>query len=310
MYILHDADLPTLRERARLFDQHMEPLLKRCDAALQAGRIPATLPEIPQYLQVCRWLYRRLEYAFALDALLEHLTPGQRFLDAGSGATPLSHAMAALGMEAEACDGEKRLIAELQALRPETIYGSFVRYSAQDLTAMAYPSDSFDGIACISVLEHIPAPFDQQAMHELIRVLRPGGILVMTVDFSPQPAATEGGRVGRVLRRTVDLARQGDLLGILKGVQRKFEAQRVVSEGKATLARSANQPFEPEHLHGDLLAELADWQAPSRLAYPSDLFAVTTADAQNFWRHEPDVFPLQGRRLVLPAAVIIKKPSA
>lgn len=66
----------------------MEPLLLRRETVSQAGDVPASLPEIEQYLQVCRWPFRKLEYSFALDALLAHLQPGNCYLDAGSGVRP------------------------------------------------------------------------------------------------------------------------------------------------------------------------------------------------------------------------------
>ena len=48
-----------------------------------------------------------------------------------------------------------------------------------DATAMPFPDASFDRVIAAEVLEHIPA--DQQAMHEIARVLRPGGLAAITV---------------------------------------------------------------------------------------------------------------------------------
>ncbi len=309
MYVLYTDSTRALDERSQLFAQHMEPLLQRCDAAMRAGMIPADIAEIPQYLKVCRWPFRRLEYSFALDALTAHLRPGQRFLDAGSGATPFAHALAELGVEAEACDGDSRLISQLQRLQPETIYGSKVRYSAQDLTAMSFSDDSFDAIACISVLEHIPAPHDKRAVGELMRILKPGGLLVFTVDFQPQAPGGGNGHATHLVRRSVELVRKGDLGGLIQGVQRKLEARRAVSGGAAQLPRSANQCFELAHLEQDLGADLRAHELPSRLGFTSDLQSLTTSDARSFWELQPGLFDDQGRRFVLPAASIVQKPA-
>ncbi|HEY3732977.1 MAG TPA: class I SAM-dependent methyltransferase [Streptosporangiaceae bacterium] len=48
-----------------------------------------------------------------------------------------------------------------------------------DATAMPFPDDSFDRVIAAEVLEHIPD--DQQAMSEIARVLRPGGVAAVTV---------------------------------------------------------------------------------------------------------------------------------
>ena len=112
MYVLWAENQADLATKTALFDKHMEPMIVRLEAAFKAGVIPAYIPEIPQYIQVCRWAFRRLEYAFVLDALLGHLKPGDRFLDAGCGATPLAQAVAALGIDAEACDGDRSVILE------------------------------------------------------------------------------------------------------------------------------------------------------------------------------------------------------
>ncbi len=50
-----------------------------------------------------------------------------------------------------------------------------------DITSIPEPDGSFDAIMCIEVLEHIPYPVD--ALHELVRLLRPGGYLVVTAPF-------------------------------------------------------------------------------------------------------------------------------
>jgi SAM-dependent methyltransferase len=59
-----------------------------------------------------------------------------------------------------------------------------------DARALPFADGAFDAIACISVIEHIPADGDVRAMEEMWRVLRPGGVLHLTTN---------------VARRTVEL---------------------------------------------------------------------------------------------------------
>jgi SAM-dependent methyltransferase len=55
-----------------------------------------------------------------------------------------------------------------------------------DGTALNYADASFDVAYSVSVIEHIPASGDAQAMSELSRVLRPGGLLILTFPFRKQ----------------------------------------------------------------------------------------------------------------------------
>jgi len=58
-----------------------------------------------------------------------------------------------------------------------------VHSEVQDARALTYPDESFDAAYSVSVLEHIPDDGDSAAMRELIRVVRPGGVVVVTVPY-------------------------------------------------------------------------------------------------------------------------------
>ncbi len=309
MYVLYTEDQHALAKHSMLFEQHMEPVLRALDAAYAQGQIPPEISAIPQYLKVCRWPFRRLEYSFVLDALVSYLQPGMRYLDAGSGATPLAHAIAQLGVAAEACDGDTGLVARLQALPTAQIYGSRVGYSAQDLTRTQFADNSFDAISCVSVLEHIPAPYDQRALRELLRILKPGGLLVLTVDYTPQAEAT-GAQAGYYTQRVVDLVRKGAFGEVVRGVSRKLAARQAVSSGAARVPRSANQCFQIDHLEHDILPALGCDELRSGMPFTTDLRGPTPAIARHFWELEDGLFDDQGRRSVLPAAYIGRKPVA
>ncbi len=51
----------------------------------------------------------------------------------------------------------------------------------QDITQLTHGDDSFDAIICVHVLEHVPD--DNNAMREMLRVLRPGGWALILVPI-------------------------------------------------------------------------------------------------------------------------------
>ncbi len=70
-----------------------------------------------------------------------------------------------------------------------------------DVMAMRIPDASYDAVLCLAVLEHVPRPWD--AMREMRRVLKPGGLLMLYVPFlSPYHAMP--GYYGDFFRYTED----------------------------------------------------------------------------------------------------------
>lgn len=89
---------------------------------------------------------------------------GGRLLDAGAG--PLTYAFLMsprvreyVSLDIEQTDPRLSLVA--------------------DVCHLPFPAGSFDSVFCSQVLEHVAHPWD--AMHEFARVLRPQGILLLTV---------------------------------------------------------------------------------------------------------------------------------
>jgi SAM-dependent methyltransferase len=58
-----------------------------------------------------------------------------------------------------------------------------VTLSTAPLEKLDYPDGHFDLIFCLSVLEHLREPAQESAVRNLARCLRPGGRLVLTLDY-------------------------------------------------------------------------------------------------------------------------------
>lgn len=70
------------------------------------------------------------------------------------------------------------------------------RVETQDARALTYPSGTFDRVFSISTVEHIPEDGDGAAMREIARVLKPGGIVCLTVPWCDRGYVEEFTRPG------------------------------------------------------------------------------------------------------------------
>ena len=59
-----------------------------------------------------------------------------------------------------------------------------------DATATRFEAGTFDAVTCLSVIEHgVPIP---EFLAEAARLLRPGGVLVISTDYDADPPDTTG----------------------------------------------------------------------------------------------------------------------
>jgi SAM-dependent methyltransferase len=118
----------------------------------------------------------------ALDVILATTTRRAPVLDAG--AERYSQLLPWLALY-----GYRRLEGiNLAFTQPERRGPILYRYG--DITRTDYPPATFDAIACLSVIEHgvDPAAF----VREMTRILKPGGVLVVSTDYWPEPVETRG----------------------------------------------------------------------------------------------------------------------
>ena len=99
---------------------------------------------------------------------------GRRALDAGCGAAYGSRMLADAGAsEVVGIDKDERVIAAMAPTMP-----AGVRLDVGDVTALPYEAGEFDLVVCFEMIEHVAEP--ERVLDELRRVLRPGGLLVIS----------------------------------------------------------------------------------------------------------------------------------
>ena len=118
-------------------------------------------------------LYRRIE------AVLEMVGPGPgNALDAGMGPGRLCAELEARGWTASGLDISERMV-ELAARR---LPAARERMHQGSITQLPFKDESFDAVAATGVLEYLGDP--AAGIAELVRVLAPGGILVVSIPNS------------------------------------------------------------------------------------------------------------------------------
>jgi SAM-dependent methyltransferase len=117
----------------------------------------------------------------ALGAVLASGADGRaRVLDAGS--ARYSTLLPSLYLY-----GLSELVGLNLEFRREVRHGP-VRYRYGDITATGLPDGSFDAVACLSVIEHgVPV---SAFLRESARLLRTGGVLVVSTDYDQDPVDT------------------------------------------------------------------------------------------------------------------------
>jgi SAM-dependent methyltransferase/uncharacterized protein YbaR (Trm112 family) len=120
--------------------------------------------------------------ARAMRALLETVAfvPGRRLLDVGSNTCWASNIFAARGLEVVALDISSN---DLQGLRAADHFldrgDVFFERMRSVMFAPALASESMDYVFCCEVLHHNDSAHLERTLHELYRVLRPGGRLLV-----------------------------------------------------------------------------------------------------------------------------------
>ncbi len=151
---------------------------------------------------------KHLEYPWAVG--YGDFKPGMRVLDAGSGRGILQYYLARKGCRMSACDIDgfrsrkflklHRFFHRLRlAPAPDLtsrlrknarFFGVDVDYHIEPMQNLSWPDETFDRVYSISVLEHIQPPEEQrQAVQQMARVLKRGGLMLLTLDYVERPTA-------------------------------------------------------------------------------------------------------------------------
>jgi len=128
--------------------------------------------------------WRTLEFRI----VLKELRPNQSdtILDIGSPKLLSLYLADKVGARVLATDIESYFIRDYEVFRSfRHIPEERLQILRADGRELQFSENSFDKVFSISVLEHIPEHGDIECVKEIARVLKPGGLCVLTVPFAP-----------------------------------------------------------------------------------------------------------------------------
>ena len=125
------------------------------------------------------WYRERL-----LVAMLRDRVKGGRILDAGCGDGSLTLRLWRAGYSVDAVDLSDDFVSSLKDRMVPLDAADAVRVRKGDVTSLDFPDEIFDAVVSGEVLEHVDD--DCSAVREYHRVLKVGGICVVSVPFNPR----------------------------------------------------------------------------------------------------------------------------
>jgi predicted TPR repeat methyltransferase len=176
------------------------------------SRLPGDSVEIEKYYDEWAGDYDRtlVEWRYeaprrAAEILAAHLDRDGVILDAGCGTGLTGKALA--DADFAVFDGIDLSSRSIDAAARHGVYRRLKQVNMQELP-LPFDDDSYDGLECIGVLTYLPD--SQEIFGEFCRIVRPGGVVVMTQrndlyqerDFDRVLEAVEGMGLWRILEIT------------------------------------------------------------------------------------------------------------
>lgn len=153
----------------------------------------------------CQWKWKQWEYATVLSYIDTPHPKNHKVLDMGCGYTPLIRYLGSIGMQAYGFDKDANPNQSNVKISKTLMHGDKVKYYNKNILKIKWKDNYFDTVICVSTLEHL---FDNvnlkqkvitkamtktqkervyinnisKAIHELLRITKPGGQMLLTID--------------------------------------------------------------------------------------------------------------------------------
>ncbi|MBZ5502111.1 MAG: class I SAM-dependent methyltransferase [Acidobacteriia bacterium] len=155
---------------------------EKFQSADAAGFAPVLHPDAPPWFNqlIDELQFRAIRRALAVA----EIPPGARVLDVGCGTGRWVRRYRENGFRAAGIDGQYGMLERARAQRTEA------PLLAGDACHLPFADAAFDAVTDITVVQHIAASLQRQALGEMLRVLRPGGRLILMELIRGKDGAT------------------------------------------------------------------------------------------------------------------------
>jgi SAM-dependent methyltransferase len=126
-------------------------------------------------------LERTLKFVDDMD-----LSPKSAVLDAGCGPGHFAISMAGRGFDVRAVDTSEAMLAELSKNVKSSVTKVDIDTQIASIEELPFEDASFDLVCSLGVIEYLE--LDDKVLREFLRVLRPGGIMILSVTNFWSPA--------------------------------------------------------------------------------------------------------------------------
>jgi ubiquinone/menaquinone biosynthesis C-methylase UbiE len=135
------------------------------------GLAPVLHPGTPSWFNelIDKLQFQAMRRALALAQVL----PGSKVLDVGCGTGRWVRRYAQLGLLATGLDGTRGMLTTARK------HGTIEPLVAGEARQLPFLDSSFDCVTDVTVIQHIPSESQTRALSEMMRVLRPGGRLIL-----------------------------------------------------------------------------------------------------------------------------------
>ena len=227
--------------------------------------------------------------------LLPHLRPGTKVLDFGCGPGTISVglAKAVAPGELHGIDIEASQITMAQAAAQAGGHGN-AHFQVGDGTNLPFADNTFDVVHCHAVLMHVPNL--AQALAEVKRVLKPGGILsaresiISSHFFEPDPQ-------GRLTQATDTFAKLLAASGGHPNLGKALKRVLLDADFRHVCATASFEPFSEEEDRMFLQGFIRNWFFSPKMKDPSIKYGLASEEdfaawdeAVDTWRAHPGGF--------------------
>jgi SAM-dependent methyltransferase len=174
--------------------------------------------------------------------------PGREVLNGGAGQGTLSQRLAEMGFEVTSTDVSPEAVELLRQRVPGDVLEA-------DLTSLPFQDERFDAAVLGEVLEHIED--DRKALADVARVLRPQGVLALSVPANPRlhgPSDVWAGHVRRYTRPELLAACSAAGFTVHRCLGWGFPVSRLYHRHVYERYLDRRGPAGPERRHGPFIA--------------------------------------------------------